>query len=462
MPKTIAEYIALHEAELTYADRTDRVRDALYKALGGEAEDRWIWVRDITDTWVVYEDSGSGSPNPGCFRVDYTLDDAGDVTLGGTAVPVEATTTYTPAPKDPAPTPLIIEPDEAARELVGDTIPLIEAVVRRDGTVPICIIKPGWGTSGYYSADVLKETGPAAFPAETKMFWDHPSATEDADRPERSLRDLSAVLAGDAYWQEAGPAGAGLYGDAKVFADYQPALEELAPHIGVSIRAEGQAHLGEADGRNGLIIDSIVASKSVDFVTAAGAGGEVLQLFEAVRGHKPLQPKEAPVADSQELIEARRAQSEATQKLAEAEALGALAAAERDAQRTELARFRETALISEARDSVTFAIADTKYARVPDVTKARLVESIATNPPVNADGKLDGAALTTRFDEAMKSEIEYIAKLTGRGDGTVNGLGSDVTIDEAELTRTNADLENSFGRLGLSESGAKTAAAGRR
>jgi hypothetical protein len=446
----LSEYIALHEADLTFNDRTDRVRDELREILGGDWADRYLWIRDISDTWAVYEDSGETN-TPGLFRVGYTIDDAGTCTIVGPAVAVEPVTTYTPAPEDPAPTILEIEPDEAERELVGDTIELLESVVRTDGTVPIKIIAPGWGTSGYYSADVIKESGPQAFPAGTQDFWDHPTVTEASDRPERSLRDLAGVLATDAYWNESGPKGPGLYGDVKVFADYQPALEELAPHIGVSIRATGKAHLGEAEGERGLIIDEIVAAKSVDFVTVAGAGGEVLDLFEAVRSPRKTKPKEADMATDAELREARQAHEKATTELEEARALGAWAAAERD-------RDREVLALREARDIVTAELADDKHKALPDVMKARLTESLATNPPVK-DGTIDKDALVVRVSEAVKAEVEYLASITGSG--RVRGVGDTVDVDEADTTETDAKLASAFADLGLSESGQKVAAAGR-
>lgn len=458
-PTTIAGFIALHEADLTYADRTDRVRDEILEALGGESENRWIWIRDITDNWVVYEDEGTGSPNPGCYRVGYTMTVDGDVDLVGPAVPVEAQTIYVPeAPEDSPDVPLVIQPAESAAELVGDLYPLVESVVRRDGTIPIKIIGPGWGTSGFYDSKVIEASGPAAFPAGTQMFWDHPTGTEDVDRPERSLRDLSAVLASDAYWQENGVRGPGLYGDAKVFAEYQPAIEELAPHIGVSIRALGKAHLGEAEGRQGLIIDEIVGSKSVDFVTVAGAGGEVLSLFESARGRRPSPAPVLPKENAVDLQEALASNTKLTTDLTEATALGTLAAAERDAARTELARLSEAAVLREARDVVSAALADEKHQALPQISRPRLVESLSANPPVK-DGKLDTETLTTRITEAVTAEIEYAAALSGRGAGTVTGLGGE-PITEAQTQVVDA-LADNLGRLGLSESGAKVAAAGR-
>lgn len=187
----------------------------------------------------------------------------------------------------------------------GDRQPIAEAAVRGDGTVPVKLISPGWGSSGYYSAEMLERDGPKVFAAGTKMYWDHPTSTEAAERPERSLRDLAGELVTSAHWDAAHADGPGLYADAKVFSPFRESLDQLAPHIGVSIRASGTAVQGEAEGRTGPVIDALLAAMSVDFVTEAGRGGRVLELFEAARpGHgRPTKLEEARNAG--EWLEAR-------------------------------------------------------------------------------------------------------------------------------------------------------------
>jgi len=159
---------------------------------------------------------------------------------------------------------------------------LLEEANDKDSNVfPIKIIQPGWGSSGYYGSEMLKRDGPNVFKAGTHCYWDHPSMSQETDRPERSLRDLAGVLASDAEWKEKGIHGSGLYSYVKAFEPYVSAVRELAPHIGVSIRASGVAADGEADGENGLIIEEITDAASVDFVTMPGAGGKVIEMFES-------------------------------------------------------------------------------------------------------------------------------------------------------------------------------------
>lgn len=142
----------------------------------------------------------------------------------------------------------------------------------------ITIIEAGWGSSGYYSREVLARDGAKAWPAGTHMYLNHPGEFEDSDRPERNVADLVGVIASTPRME-----GNALVAEADVFAHWTPMINEVAPHIGVSIRAMGEMEYGEAEGRQGVIIKSLDEGISVDYVTKAGAGGKVGQLIESAR-----------------------------------------------------------------------------------------------------------------------------------------------------------------------------------
>lgn len=154
--------------------------------------------------------------------------------------------------------------------------------VNDDGTINICLITPGWGSSGYYSEDLLKSSV-GVFPRGLHQYWDHPTISEEYQRPERSLRDLAAVLSENATWEDQGFKGPGIYSKSKVFSPYMESLSEMAPHIGLSVVVYGTSHLGDAEGETGEIIDAIVAARSVDFVTLPGRGGAIEAKFEGLR-----------------------------------------------------------------------------------------------------------------------------------------------------------------------------------
>lgn len=333
-------------------------------------------------------------------------------------------------------------------ELQGD-VELLEKAIRRDGTIPIKIISPGWGSSGYYPAEVLERDGPRVFGKGLHMYWDHPTLREDAERPERELDDLAAVLASDARWQANGPKGPGLYADALVMEHYRAKVDELAPHIGVSIRAFGTAKMGEADGRQGRIVDALTVGRSIDFVTAAGAGGEILTLFESARqsavtatsGDVSNQPLEENRMDLKELQEAN---ATLQTQLDEAKAANA--------------RTLEALILREAKDHVNAALVKID---LPAITRTRLAESLAKAAPVK-DGVLDMDAFSAQITEAVKAEVKYLSEAAGLG--RIRGMGNsdDENADKMQASESAAVLVDAFQTLGLSESAAKSAAAGRK
>jgi hypothetical protein len=190
-------------------------------------------------------------------------------------------------------------PNIVLREAPGA---LSEAPVVREGLMRVKLINPGWGSSGYYSAELLERDGPKVFRTGMHMYVDHPSFSEETDRPERSIRDLAGRLASNAVWEATGPDGPGLYADAKVFSSYQAFIVEKAADIGLSIRGRGSAHTGEAEGRTGTIIDELVMAESVDFVTRAGRGGKILQLLESAREERLAEAEELTANDRRQML----------------------------------------------------------------------------------------------------------------------------------------------------------------
>jgi hypothetical protein len=332
----------------------------------------------------------------------------------------------------------------AELELAGDLVPLTEKAVRTDGTTSIKVISPGWGSSGYYGADVLKRDGPAAFPAGTHMYMDHPTAQEEADRPERSLKDLAATFTTAATWKDTGADGPGLYAEAKLRSDLAPLIEELAPSIGVSIRALGKAKQGEAEGRKGAIVESIQSGRSVDFVTLPGRGGRVLDLVESARARHATQdtPLEE-VEDMAELEEARTALAEARTAL--------------ETERAARQRAEERVLLADAARFVEARLAAVQG--LPPITRTRLQRQLALTPPV-AEGVLDEAAYGASIDAAVAEELAYLAEVGGDRGGAVRGMGG-ATASGPTADESKAKLAESLGRLGLGKDAALAGANGR-
>jgi len=180
-------------------------------------------------------------------------------------------------------------PKQAVTE--SRTLTVREATDAKSGRLKIGLITPGWGSSGYYSDKVLENAATAkVFPAGTQMFLDHPTESEEYDRPERSLRDLAAVLVEDATWDPDVDGGT-LVAEAQVFGPFVDALtdEQFAKAIGVSIRGWSDTTIGEAEGRKGRIVTQLIEADSVDFVTKAGRGGSILQVLESARPERVIE-----------------------------------------------------------------------------------------------------------------------------------------------------------------------------
>ena len=135
-----------------------------------------------------------------------------------------------------------------------------------------------WGSSGWYGREMLERDGPQVWPAGTQVYMDHPGATEQHDRPERSVRDLAGKITTTPVYE-----ADGLYADVEFYPHVAPIIEAMWEDVGMSIRAAGTAESGERDGRTGPVITSLTEGISVDVVTRAGAGGKLVALLESAR-----------------------------------------------------------------------------------------------------------------------------------------------------------------------------------
>ena len=151
-----------------------------------------------------------------------------------------------------------------------------------------------WGSSAYYPAEVVKRDAPLVVKAGTQMFADHLSESEKYERPEGSVHNLVGKLTSDAAWEDDGPDGPGLYADVQFYESFVPRINEIGDDIGLSLHGEGYTEWGEAAGREGPILTSMLSASSVDVVTRAGAGGKLTSILESDRelAGRPVKIKE--------------------------------------------------------------------------------------------------------------------------------------------------------------------------
>lgn len=273
------------------------------------------------------------------------------------------------------------------------------------------VIESGWGSSGYYGASMLSEYGPKVFKAGTKVFMNHPSASEASDRPERDVHQLAGKLVTNAVFQENG-----LYADIEFYSHYAPIIQEMANDVGLSIHALGNAVEGEAEGRQGPIIESLVEDPftSVDVVTVAGAGGKFVALLESYKR----------IGEAAEFV--AETDTEGNGMSITKEELEAAVADLKDA-------FVEA--ISPLRESVSVLVEAATPAEI-EATDSVEEEVVAALDPVEVAEKFNESGLPkialTRVAEAMKSETntKSIDELIADEKAYADALRADVAVAE--------------------------------
>lgn len=399
--------VALEALAMSHGDLANLLRTALRTLHPGEKS--YVWTRDVYDAAVVYELSSRDEITPtALYQRSYAITD-GAVTFGD-PIKVIAVTQYMPAEGTEISMPAtqvtqVSQPaaESGEVELTTDLVPLVEAAVKKDGTATIKIIQAGQGSSGYYPADVLKRDGPKAFSAGLHVYLDHPSVSEESNRPERSVKDLAGSLTGPATWQETGSAGPGLYAPVKFIDSVAPHINAISSISGMSIRAAGKAGTREIDGKRVRSIESIDVAHSVDVVTKAGAGGKVLDLVESAR-NRAQPPKGEDDVSQQELDDLKK-------KLEESESREA-------ARDTELSRLREANVVRDANGIVIETMAGFT---MPELTRKRLLATLAANPPLK-EGAIDREAFVTQITESVTAELAYLTEASGVG--VIRGMGS--------------------------------------
>lgn len=225
-------------------------------------EGAYAYIQDMYADKVVYSMSNC------LFQCDYSIDSDGDAHLGE---PVEVQTTYEPVSQESA--------KESFKESSLPFQRFDEAVYDASkGQLTLTVIRPGLSKNDrYYSADLLRSSVNVFENA--RMFADHYTDKQSSERPEGSIRDWVGSMT--KVWAESDGT---LKGTAVIIdpgmKEKLAALKEagLLNQMGVSIRAAGTASAKMMEGRKVKFVESLDHCRSVDFVTFAGAGGQVEDL----------------------------------------------------------------------------------------------------------------------------------------------------------------------------------------
>jgi hypothetical protein len=157
------------------------------------------------------------------------------------------------------------------------------SVNRVKKTVEVTLIEPGWSVNGrYYSPETLKQAIPVFEGA--KCYVNHPTMSEEKERPERSVDDIAGYYTGVRQADDGRLTATlnvvGVRGE-NIYPLVVEAVEKKPDLVGLSINALGKTRTGEAQGRTGVIVDEIVKAFGTDIVTTPSAGGKFDRLMQS-------------------------------------------------------------------------------------------------------------------------------------------------------------------------------------
>ena len=331
--------------------------------------------------------------------------------------------------------------------LESTTIEVTEATpdMLTKGILPVRIIQPGFnaGKGRFYSEAAVKDA--ARVFNETKMYANHPTPSEEKERPERDIRDWVATLKNTRMSSQGNAIG-----EAHIHAGW---FKEMAQNLlqagnlnqlGTSINAIGKGSRGMIGDVDTFIVEGLTRGRSVDFVTEPGAGGRAgltesvkIDIIDTLKIDLDTLKEVRP-----DLIEALKAEGEPI-KTQEAKRKMELEDKNKELQEAldkatkENNDLKKTTAQAQIREAV-------EKTSLPEPAKSRLIDLF--KEAVTLEG----------VEEAIKSETDYVAKLTESG--KVKGMGPQKGGDS---TATKEALVESFEQMGLSKDAAKIAAAGR-
>lgn len=152
-------------------------------------------------------------------------------------------------------------------------------------TAKITLITAGKGSSGYYTESALKKAAKdGIFAKGTQMFLNHQTREERLARPEGDITKLAGVLTSNAEYVEGTGNQAGkLVASAKIYPEYSTFIAARRNDIGLSVRVGAENSGKMQDGVP--LVENMVYGLSTDFVTKAGRGGKIEELYESFRAN---------------------------------------------------------------------------------------------------------------------------------------------------------------------------------
>lgn len=306
------------------------------------------------------------------------------------------------------------------------------------GEVEVVLIEAGTNKQKkrHYPEKTIQEAAPLF--SGLKMYLNHPTKKEEAELPERDVTKWVSTITESRY--ENGKA------IAKVAVHDNWLRERLKDpvarkHIGLSINTGGRVSKGKVDGEEMEIVEKIVLQRSngpasVDWVTEAGARGRVSKLLkennikenemefkdltlEQLKKERP-DLIESVAKDIKESSNQIQENQKKDKELKEAQA--------------KIAELEKKDKINAQKAKVETLLKEAKT--LPEVAKTRIANSI------NANLIEDEVKLKEAVEAQVKSELEYVNSISGKGKIKTGSAGSDKSLKES----IQEELE---GRMGI-------------
>jgi hypothetical protein len=241
-----------------------------------------------------------------------------------------------------------------------------------------------------------------------KMYINHPTPTEEKERPERNLKDWASTIV-ESRFEDGKAIGKVAVHDVWLRERLNdPVARE---HIGLSILTGGKISVGKVNGVEMQIVEKIAFVRqkgpaSVDWVTEAGARGRVSRLMESRTGGRKMELELATIKD---LKESRTDLVEAIRKEAASGNTEKVTKLENDLKESneKIAKFEKAGKISAQAALVETAL---KESKAPDAVKEKVIEHFKTNLVEGSE-----ADLKESIASVIKKELEYANKLSTKG-----------------------------------------------
>jgi len=225
--------------------------------------------------------------------------------------------------------------------------------------------------------------------------------------------------------------------------------------MGVSIRAIGEASEQEKDGVTTNVVESLIAARSVDFVTYAGAGGQIEAMESDSKGSEhdvdlvteaALRKRRPDLIALIETQEKNKVSKTLEQQLAESQVQLTTLTKENTELKT---KFEETQKVA-AKAAVSAELSkQLSESKLPDFAQARIRKQFEATD----------AATAEQIKEAIVFEQDYLKKTGGKTSTSKNlGAADNGTTRESEEVKK-PNLEEAFASLpGMTAADAKLAA----